>query len=52
MRGNIITLYSFKILTTGLTLEELEKEYNSNKINSEEYNHLVKFYNRNLLTVC
>lgn len=50
MRGNIISVYSFRILMEGLTLESLEQEFKSKRMTKSEYEYLIGFYNRNILS--
>lgn len=49
MRGNIVSLYSFKIKTVGFTLEQLEGDFKLGKINKEEYDYLLDYYDRTML---
>lgn len=48
IRGNILSLYLFRIASKGFDLDSLSSAFNSNKINKDEYHYLCDYYNRSL----
>lgn len=48
MRGNIVSLYAFRIKTIGYGVEELSEALNRKRITKEEFEYLREFYERNL----
>lgn len=49
MRGNVLSLYYFKIKSAGFSLEDLKGDFAKKKLTEVEYNHLVEFYDRCML---
>lgn len=48
MRGNILSLYLFRIKVLGFDVSMLDLELSKKRITQEEYNHLVVYYNDNI----
>ncbi len=48
IRGNILSLYLFRIESKGFDLDSLSSAFNSNKITKDEYHYLCDYYNRSL----
>ena len=48
IRGNILSVYLFRIESKGFDLESLSSAFNSNEINKDEYRYLCDYYNRSL----
>lgn len=47
MRGNILSVYSFRIKTKGYGVEQLYEELKKNRITESEFNYLREFCERN-----
>lgn len=47
MRGNIISLYAFRIKTKGYDVEELSEDLKKRRITESEFNYLREFCERN-----
>lgn len=52
MRGNVLSVYYFKLITRRLDVSDLETELKKKRITKEEYDHLIDFYYRDLKRAC